>query len=98
MWHANLVWYLYWIFNDRLTLPLKVPIVEWKHASQHLVHYDSYSPVVSCLVVRFFFEELRRYVCWCTDDIVCTFVMLKHSSQAEIYNLEVAVFVNQQVL
>ena len=98
MRHANLVWYLNWIVDNRFILSVHVSVVEGKHASKHMVHNNAYCPVVGCLIVLFSFELLRCEVCWCANERVGKFVIPEDPSNAEINYLEVTVRVYHQVL
>ena len=95
--NANLIGDLMWLVYDIIVHPRSVPIVERKHACEHLVHYYTNSPPVGRKSVAFALEKLRCKIGRSPREIMRQLVMSEYFGQAEINNLEVAVHIKNQV-
>ena len=76
-------------------VPILVP--ERRHSDQHLVQQDADGPPVDTEVVSRLIQHFWRHVFGSTADCGRQFVILKHFSQAEINQLDIAVLIEQDI-
>ena len=95
---SNLVRDLRLLFHDHLALAVLVSAVEGKISSEQLEHDNANRPPVRGESMTFAFEELWSKVPRRSRHIVGGLVDAQDSGHAEVDDLQIAFFVQKQVL